>query len=97
MKKIWDDIKALIKAKLETLKMWWTNVILVFILKIWNICKNWVIKNWFYIVNYAVVFFAYTDITGKEDVVWADFLLGFWIFISIGIIGYKIFTKKTKK
>lgn len=94
MKKIWDDIKALIKAKLEALKMWWTNVVLAFILKIWNICKVWVIKNWFYIVNYGVILFAYNDVFGKEDVGWADFLLGFWIFLSIAYIGYKIFNKK---
>ena len=97
MKKIWDDIKALIQSKIDAIGMWWTNVVLVFLLKIWNVVKGWVIKQWFYIVNYAVIAFAYNDVTGNADVVWADFLLGFWILLSIAYVGYKLFNMKSKK
>lgn len=90
MKKIWDDIKTYFKNL-------WTNIILVFLFKVYNICKKWVIKNWFYIVNYTVIVLVYSNISGKEDVIWSNFLLSFWIFLSLAFVGYKMLLKKNTK
>lgn len=56
--------------------------------------KTWFIKNWFIIVNYLVIFIAYSIIYGVEGVVFAEVLLGLWIFVSVAYGGYKLFIKK---
>jgi len=56
--------------------------------------KAWAFKNWFMIINYFVIVMAYNILYGKPDVVFAELLLGLWIFASIGYAGYKWFMKK---
>lgn len=55
--------------------------------------KVWFIKNWFIIVNYLVIFLAYSICYGKEGVVGAEALLGIWLFVSAAFGMYKIFKK----
>lgn len=59
--------------------------------------KAFVLKHWFMIINYFVIVVAYDIIYGKDDVIWAELLLGLWIFASLGIAGYKWFTKPKVK
>ena len=59
--------------------------------------KAFVLKHWFMIINYFVIVVAYDIIYGKDDVIWAELLLGLWIFASIGIAGYRWFTKPKVK
>ncbi|MBN1214173.1 MAG: hypothetical protein JXA99_01900 [Candidatus Lokiarchaeota archaeon] len=54
--------------------------------------KNWFIKNWFMIVNYLIIFSAYSIVYGKLDI--ASVLLGLWLFVSVAYAGYKWFIKK---
>ena len=56
--------------------------------------KTWFLKNWFVIVNYLVIFVSYSIIYGKDGVVFAELLLGLWLFTSVAYGGYKWFTKK---
>lgn len=56
--------------------------------------KAWFIKNWFFVVNYLVIFISYSIIYGVEGVVFAELLLGLWMFASVAYGGYKWFTKK---
>ena len=48
----------------------------------WERIKAWFIKNWFIIVNYLVIFISYSVIYGKDGVVFAEVLLGLWLFVS---------------
>ena len=82
MKKLWKKFVAWLLAKLTALKAW-------FIAKPWA----WFKKNWFMIVNYLVIILAYSNIYDKDGVVWAEVLLGLWIFASIGYAGWKWFNK----
>lgn len=68
-------------------KLW--EKIKAWFIKIFGIIKTWFIKNWLLFVNYLVVFISYSIIYGHEDVVWAELLLGLWIFVSIGYAGWK--------
>lgn len=61
---------------------------------IWSKLKLWFIKNWFIIVNYLVIFIAYSIIYGVEGVGFAEVLLGLWLFVSAAYGGYKLFMKK---
>lgn len=61
---------------------------------IWLKLKSWFLKNWFIIVNYLVIFIAYSIIYGVEGVVFAELLLGLWLFVSVAYGGYKWFMKK---
>lgn len=83
MKKLWEKILAWLSAKWNALKAWF-------------IAKRlpWLKKNWMIIVNYLVIALAYNNIFGKDGVVFAQFLLGIWIFTSIAYAGYKLFVKK---
>jgi len=56
--------------------------------------KVWFLKNWFTIVNYLVIFISYSIIYGKDGVVFAEVLLGLWLFASAAYGGYKLFMKK---
>lgn len=56
--------------------------------------KAWFIKNWFFVVNYLVIFISYSIIYGVEGVVFAELLLGLWMFASVAYGGYKWFTNK---
>jgi hypothetical protein len=56
--------------------------------------KAFWLKNWFMILNYVVIFIAYNIVYDKPQVVFAELLLGLWIFASIGIGAYKWFTRK---
>lgn len=58
--------------------------------------KAWFIKNWFTVVNYVVIFLSYSIIYGKEGVVWAELLLGLWLFASAAYGVYKWFMKKNQ-
>ena len=75
-------------------KLW--EKIKAWFIKIFGIIKTWFIKNWLLFVNYLVVFISYSIIYGHEDVVWAELLLGLWIFVSIGYAGWKIFMTPKK-
>lgn len=56
--------------------------------------KAWFLKNWFMVVNYLVIFIAYSIVYDKEGVTVAELLLGLWLFFSAAYAGYKWFTKK---
>lgn len=56
--------------------------------------KAWFLKNWFMVVNYLVIFLAYSNIYEKQGVVFAEVLLGLWLFFSVAYAGYKWFMKK---
>jgi hypothetical protein len=56
--------------------------------------KSWFLKNWMTIVNYLVILTAYSIIYGKPGVVWAEVLLGLWMFVSLAYGAYKLFIKK---
>ncbi|MFA5207285.1 MAG: hypothetical protein WC428_01270 [Candidatus Paceibacterota bacterium] len=56
--------------------------------------KAWFIKNWMIVLNYLIIFIAYSIIYGKDGVVGAEVLLGLWLFASAAIGGWKWFTKK---
>jgi hypothetical protein len=71
---------------LENLKAWLLRVLLKL--------KIWFPKNWMTVVNYLVIFIAYSIIYGKPGVVWAEVLLGLWIFVSLAYGLYKLFIKK---
>lgn len=56
--------------------------------------KNWLVKNWFNLVNFIVLFTSYSIIFGVEKALYAEVLLGLWIMVNVGYFGYKWFTKK---
>lgn len=69
--------------------------------KKYNIMKNliekikaWFGKNWMIVVNYLVIFISYSNIYGKDGVVFAEVLLGLWLFASAAYGMYKLFMKK---
>lgn len=55
---------------------------------------NWFKKNWMIVINYLVIFIAYSNIYSKEGVVLAEVLLGLWLFASAAYGMYKLFMKK---
>ena len=55
--------------------------------------KAWFIVNWLLIVNYLVIFIAYSTIYDKDGLIWTETLLGLWLFISAAYGGYKLFKK----
>jgi hypothetical protein len=61
---------------------------------IWDKIKDWFKKNWMIVVNYLVIFLAYSICYGKDGVVGAEVLLGLWLFASAAYGMYKIFMKK---
>jgi hypothetical protein len=71
------------------MKKLWEQFVAWFLAKPWT----WFKKNWFIIVNYIIIFMAYSMIYGKEGVVGAEVLLGLWIFASIAYAGWKWFNK----
>lgn len=60
----------------------------------WEKIKAWFIQNWFIIVNYLVIFISYSVIYGKDGVVFAEVLLGLWLFVSAAYGLSKLFIKK---
>jgi len=54
----------------------------------------WFKTNWFMIVNYIIIVVSYSIIYGNDAAIFAETLLGLWIFVSIAYGGYKIFIKK---
>jgi len=60
----------------------------------WERIKAWFIKNWFIVVNYFVIFVSYSIIYGKDGVVFAELLLGLWLFVSAAYGLAKLFIKK---
>lgn len=60
----------------------------------WEKIKTWFIKNWMIVINYLVIFIAYSIIFGKDGVVWAELLLGLWLFVSFAYGLYKWVMKK---
>ena len=58
------------------------------------VVKGWFIKNWLLIMSYVVIFLSYSITYGYDDVVFANVLLGLWLFISIGYAGYNWFKSK---
>ena len=74
--------------------MW--QKIKAWILKLFKIVKGWLLKNWFMIANYLVIFISYSIIYGKEGVSFAEVLLALWMLTSVGYAGYNLFNKKNK-
>jgi hypothetical protein len=56
--------------------------------------KLWFLKNLFIIINYLVIFIAYSIIYGVDGVGFAEVLLGLWMFASVAYGGYCWFNKK---
>ena len=56
--------------------------------------KAFWLENWFMIINYFVIVVAYNIVYNHPEVVFAEFLLGIWIFASIAIKAFKWFMKK---
>jgi hypothetical protein len=56
--------------------------------------KNWFKKNWFIVVNYLVIFIAYSNVYEKEGTVLAEVLLGLWLFASAAYGIYKLTIRK---
>ena len=54
-------------------------------------------KNWTIIINYLIIFISYSIVYNHPEVVWAEFLLGIWLFVSAGFGLYKWFMGKPKK
>jgi len=77
------------------MKNLWKKLKLWFI-KNWNILKKWLEKYWMIIVNYLIIFISYSIVFGHDEVVWAQFLLGIWMFTSIAYAMFKIFMKGKK-
>jgi len=63
-------------------------------LKSYGVVKGWFLKNWLLIVNYIVIFLSYSITYGHDDVVFANVLLGLWLFVSIAYAGYNWFKNK---
>lgn len=61
---------------------------------IWNKFKTWFLKNWLLIVNYIVIFVAYSIVYDKNT--WAELILGLWLFVSAAYGMYKWFIGKPK-
>lgn len=61
---------------------------------LWEKVKAWFLKNWLLVVNYLVIFLAYSNVYEKEGVLFAEVLLGLWLFVSAAYGGYKWFMKK---
>lgn len=79
---MWEKIKAWFIAKWTEFKTW-------FLAKPWA----WFKKNWMIITNYFVIVLAYNNVYNKAGVGLAEILLGLWIFVSLGYVGYKWFIK----
>jgi hypothetical protein len=75
------------------MKKLWEKFVAWFLAKPWA----WVKKNWFLIVNYIVILLAYNNVWSKEGVLFAEVLLGLWIFASVAYGGYLLFVKPKKK
>jgi hypothetical protein len=82
-KKIWEIIKEWFVTKWTELKNWFNDKPL-----------TWFKKNWFMIVNYLVIVLSYNNVYNKENVGFAELLLGLWIFTSIAYVMWKWFKKK---
>lgn len=82
-----------LKELWQKFKTWVLQTALPWLLKAWTKIKPWFIKNWFMIINYFIIFMSYNVVYGKEDVILAEFLLGFWMFLSVGYAGYLWFKK----
>lgn len=65
-------------------------------LKTYRVVKTWFLKNWLLIVSYIVIFISYSITYGHDDIVVANTLLGLWLFISMGYVGYKWFKSKNQ-
>ena len=85
-KKIWEKIKTWFLKKWNQFKTWFINKPL-----------PWLKENWMIIGCYAVIFISYSIIYGHDDVVWAETLLGLWMFASVAYGAFKLFMKDTKK
>lgn len=64
--------------------------------KWWLAVKAWFKKNWMTLVNYLVIIIAYSNIYGKDGVVFAEVLLGLWLFASAAYGMFKLFSGKNK-
>ena len=84
MKKLWEKIKD-----------WVLGKALPWLLKAWDIMLPWFAKNWFIILNYVIIFVAYSVIYGSQFT-GVEVLLGLWIFFSIAYAAYKWFIKSNK-
>jgi len=63
-------------------------------LKIWAKTKllPWLKKEWMTLVNFLVLGILYAKLPTDSGL---GVLVGFWIFVQIGVFGYRLFIKKT--
>jgi hypothetical protein len=61
-------------------------------LKIWAKTKllPWAKKNWMTIVNFFVLWILYSALPEDSGL---GALVGLWIFVQIGVLGWKLFKK----
>jgi len=91
LKSLWKKFLAWLKGLMKKLLIWLKELLKKpFFQKI----KAWFIKNWFMIVNYLVIFIAYNIVYGHEEVLFAEVLLGLWLFFSVAFTIYKWFMRK---
>lgn len=76
------------------MKNLWNKLKMWFIENVWNKMKAWFIDNWLFVINYLVIFLSYIIVYDHEEVVFAELILGLWLFVSVGYLFYKIFMKK---
>ena len=62
-------------------------------LKNWAITKllPWLKKEWMILVNFIVLGVLYAALPTESGL---GVLVGLWIFIQIGVIGYRLFVRK---
>ena len=55
--------------------------------------KDFIVKNWFLIINYLVIIISYSNVYDKDDLLGTEALLGLWIFVSVAYGGWKWFSR----
>lgn len=63
---------------------------------LYNNMKNWALNNWMAILNFFIIILSYLIIHYGQQVLFAEAILGSWIFISMGYFFYDTFIKNKK-
>ncbi len=71
------------------MKTLWEKFVAWFLAKPWA----WFKKHWMVVVNFIVIFLAYNNVYDKPGVVFAEVLLGLWLFTCGAYALYTIFKK----
>ncbi len=78
----------------EKIKIWWNTKALPWLKKLGLRLLTWFKKHWMVIVNFIVIFLAYNNVYDKPGVVFAEVLLGLWLFVCGAYALYKLFSKQ---